>query len=133
MPQNVNPFNNPKIKSGELKLRHNIVRKINFTTELKFDHDNVGVVLTAHCVHFIKIFFKCLIFLPYLFGTHYTQIKSPITCNVFSSSYILRRPQKFCEISTVDFSYVVPVKSTVEILQNFIAYSEYMNFKIHYM
>ena len=43
---------------------------------------------------------------------------------------------KFCEISTVDLSYVVPVKSTVEILQNFAAFSEYMNFitppqKIH--
>ena len=35
---------------------------------------------------------------------------------------------KFCEISTVDLSYVVPVKSTVEILQNFVAFSEYMNF-----
>ena len=37
---------------------------------------------------------------------------------------------KFCEISTVYLSYVVPVKSTVEILQNFVAFSEYMNFKI---
>ena len=36
---------------------------------------------------------------------------------------------KFCEISTVDFSYVVPVKSTMEILQNFVAFSEYTNFK----
>ena len=35
---------------------------------------------------------------------------------------------KFCEISTVDLSYVVPVKSTVEILQKFVAFSEYMNF-----
>ena len=35
---------------------------------------------------------------------------------------------KFCEISTVDLSYVVTVKSTVEILQNFVAFSEYMNF-----
>ena len=35
---------------------------------------------------------------------------------------------KFCEISTVDLSNVVPVKSTVEILQNFLAFSEYMNF-----
>ena len=34
----------------------------------------------------------------------------------------------FCDISTVDLSYVVPVKSTVEILQNFVAFSEYMNF-----
>ena len=35
---------------------------------------------------------------------------------------------KFWEISTVDLSYVVPVKSTVEISQNFVAFSEYMNF-----
>ena len=35
---------------------------------------------------------------------------------------------KFCEISIVDLSYVVTVKSTVEISQNFVALSEYMNF-----
>ena len=34
----------------------------------------------------------------------------------------------FCEISTVDLSYVVTVKSTVEISQKFVAFSEYMNF-----
>ena len=34
----------------------------------------------------------------------------------------------FCEISTVDVSYVVTVKSTVEISQKFVAFSEYMNF-----
>ena len=36
---------------------------------------------------------------------------------------------KFCEISTLDLSYVVTVKSTVEISQTFVAFSEYMNFK----
>ena len=35
----------------------------------------------------------------------------------------------FCEISHVDFCYVVTVKSTMEILQNFVAFSENMNFK----
>ena len=35
---------------------------------------------------------------------------------------------KFCEISTLLLSYVVPVKSKVEILQNLVAFSEYMNF-----
>ena len=37
----------------------------------------------------------------------------------------------FCEISAVDLSYIliVTVKSTVEISQNFVAFSEYMNFK----
>ena len=34
----------------------------------------------------------------------------------------------FCEISTKDLSYVVTVKSAVEILQNFEASSEYMSF-----
>ncbi len=36
----------------------------------------------------------------------------------------------FCEISTVDLFYVVMVKCTVEILQNFVAFSEYTNFNI---
>ena len=35
----------------------------------------------------------------------------------------------FCKISTVDLSYVVTVKSMVEILQNFEAFSDYKNFK----
>ena len=35
---------------------------------------------------------------------------------------------KFCEISTLIWSYVVPVKSKVEISQNFVAFSEHMNF-----
>ena len=35
---------------------------------------------------------------------------------------------KSYEISTLLLSYVVPVKSEVEILQNFVAFSEYMNF-----
>ena len=35
---------------------------------------------------------------------------------------------KFCEISTVDLSYIVTIKSKVEILQTFMAFSEYMNF-----
>ena len=36
---------------------------------------------------------------------------------------------KFYEISTLLLSYEVPVKSKVEISQNFVAFSEYMNFK----
>ena len=39
-------------------------------------------------------------------------------------------PNNFCEISTGDLSYVITDKSTVEILQNFVAFSEYMNFNI---
>ena len=35
---------------------------------------------------------------------------------------------KFCKIFNLLLSYVVPVKSKVEISQNFVAFSEYMNF-----
>ena len=35
---------------------------------------------------------------------------------------------KFCKISTLLLSYVVPVKSKVEISKNFVAFSEYMDF-----
>ena len=35
---------------------------------------------------------------------------------------------KFCEIFTLLLSNVVPIKSNVKILQNFVAFSEYMNF-----
>ena len=35
---------------------------------------------------------------------------------------------EFWDISTLDLSNVVTVKSTVEISQNFVAFSEYMNF-----
>ena len=36
---------------------------------------------------------------------------------------------KFCEISTLLLSYVVPVKGKMEISQNIVAFSEYMYFK----
>ena len=36
--------------------------------------------------------------------------------------------QNFYKITTLDLSYVVRIKSTVEISQNFVAFSEYMNF-----
>ena len=35
---------------------------------------------------------------------------------------------KFCNIFTLLLSYILPVKSKVKILQNFMAFSEYMNF-----
>ena len=39
------------------------------------------------------------------------------------------KARNFCEISTVDLSYVVLVKSTVEITQKFVAFSEYINYE----
>ena len=34
-----------------------------------------------------------------------------------------------CETSIVDLSFLVPVKSMLEIFQNHVAFSEFMNFK----
>ena len=38
---------------------------------------------------------------------------------------------KFCDIFTLLLSYIVLVKSKVKIKQNFVAFSEYMNFTIY--
>ena len=51
----------------------------------------------------------------------------------YSSSFVLKfiyseKATKFYEISTLLLSYVVPVKSEVEISQDFVAFSEFMNF-----
>ena len=43
----------------------------------------------------------------------------------FKKSIYSEKATNFCEISTVDLSYVVIVKSRVEISQNFVAFSEY--------
>ena len=40
---------------------------------------------------------------------------------------------KFCEISTVDLTVTTQDKSTVEIWQKFVAFSEYMNFTMHFI
>ena len=60
---------------------------------------------------------------------------SAIACQIENVTSIIEseKATKFCEISTVDLSYVVPVKSTVEISQNFVAFSEYMNFTKGYV
>ena len=67
---------------------------------------------------------KCVVFNP-------SQL--PIKCNSLDRkrTFLLNKVHIFWEIweiSTVDLFYVVPVKSTVEISQNFVAFSEYMNF-----
>ena len=67
-----------------------------------------------------------------------TSLGKDVTYNLISSNYAKlllefmysEKATKFCEISTVDLSYVVvTVKSMVEISQNFVTFSEYMNSK----
>ena len=50
--------------------------------------------------------------------------------NTYLKFIYSEKATKFCKISTVDLSHVVPVKFTGEILQNCVAFSEYMNFAL---
>ena len=52
-----------------------------------------------------------------------------ILSNTYLKFIYSEKARIFCEISTVDLFYVVAVKSTMEISQNFVALSEYMDFK----
>ena len=56
----------------------------------------------------------------WIVGIYYTSIKF-----IYSE-----KATKFCEIPTLLFTDTTYNKSKVEILQNFVAFSEYMNFKI---
>ena len=62
-----------------------------------------------------------------------------VSCGSSSSIYswfikfiYSEKATKFCQIYTLILSYVVPVKSKVTISQNFVAFSEYMNFNLLY-
>ena len=44
------------------------------------------------------------------------------------SASVSEKAPKFCKIFTLLLSYVEPVKSKFKISQNFVAFSEYMNF-----
>ena len=48
---------------------------------------------------------------------------------IFLKFIYSEKATKFCKIFTLLLSYVVPVKSKVKISQNFVAFSEYVNFK----
>ena len=58
--------------------------------------------------------------------------KSDFYATLFSVKFIYsEKATKFCEISTLLLSYIMPVKSKEEISQNFVAFSEYMNFTLN--
>ena len=55
--------------------------------------------------------------------------RNSVVSEIFHLKFIYsEKASKFCKISILLSSYVVPVKSKVEISQNFVAFSEYMNF-----
>ena len=58
-------------------------------------------------------------------------MKQNVQSNQMMNSYqniYSEKATKFCEISTLLLSYVVPIKSKVEISNDFVAFSEYMKF-----
>ena len=58
---------------------------------------------------------------------------SALHCNWLNQKYVevkfiySEKATNVCEISTIDLSYVVTVKYTVEISQNFVAFSKYIS------
>ena len=70
------------------------------------------------------------------FDVHWDHSICEVTfeiCKYLSMTSILKfiyseKATKLCKIFTLLLSYVVPVKSKMKILQNFVAFSEYMNF-----
>ena len=58
----------------------------------------------------------------------YRSVRQPLP-SAFLKFIYYEKATKFCEISTIDLSYVLQVKSTVEISQNFVTLSVYINFK----
>ena len=75
---------------------------------------------------------KQLIYLMHCTVSFYLQTIGPNLDNaaVVKLKFIhSEKDTQFCEIYILDLSYVAMVKSTVEILQTFVAFSEYMNCK----
>ena len=61
----------------------------------------------------------------------FLELKSRIIKRALDKVHIpFERATKFCEIFNLLFSYVVSVKSKVNISQKFVAFSEYMNFNV---
>ena len=61
----------------------------------------------------------------------YKSMSFRYASNNFIRSYIYsEKATKFCKISTVDLTGTTKDKFTVEISQNFVTFSEYMNFNI---
>ena len=63
-----------------------------------------------------------------LLGSSSVAFQTSIFTFIYVKFIYSEKDIKFCEISTVLLAYVVPVKSKVEISQNFVAFSEYISF-----
>ena len=79
-------------------------------------------------VDFDSNFYTSILFIISQYFSYFNPRKIPRE-NCLAVKFIYSEKAKmFCEISTIDLYYVVAVKSTVDILQTCVAFSEYMNF-----
>ena len=60
--------------------------------------------------------------------THYLKKKKIFMMYIKLKLIYSEKAKKICEVSTLLLFYVVPVKIKVEISQNIVTFSEYMNF-----
>ena len=96
------------------------------TTNLRI-YEIVHLFLCSENVNNIQIpsFKKWNYAMSSLFNLHFViwREREKIVKFIYSE-----KATKFCETSTLLMSYVVPVKSKVEISQKFVAFSEYISF-----
>ena len=64
----------------------------------------------------------------FCYNNYLKSKKSRLFFKILVEFIYSEKATKFCQISTVDLYYVVTITYTVEISQNFVAFSEYMNF-----
>ena len=97
----------------------------------QFDYDEVWMLNICFELFILFTTTKNSLFhWPKFFGGNNTKLSKEWICLwkfIYSEKAI-----NFCQISTLGFSYVETVKCTVEISQNFVAFSEYMNFMANY-
>ena len=103
---------------GPARLTASAVAKENFLQCNHFQRDST--LLSTTCCETLKTF---------ALGIMLGRKSMLICCPNFLKLIYSEMATKFCEIFTLLLPYVVPVKSKVKILQNFVAFSEYMNFQ----
>ena len=110
-------------------------------TTLRFSHFNctmfIAAALSPVLIYLVKLdFFSFYDVVEVFFKSnlHLFDLKVLFSKELFWWCFIGKvhifweAATNFCEISTLDLSHVVTINSSVEILQNFVTFSEYMNF-----
>ena len=95
--------------------------------EITFSKREGGFLSFKFCK--ITIMHKCVVLIQERINGRTVQEGSVEEMLAYMLKFIYsEKATKFCEIFTLLFPYAVPVKSRVKISQNFVAFSEYMNF-----